>query len=1252
MQMQKNSKHYTALKISLASPDQIRSWSHGEITKPETINYKSLKPEKDGLFDARIFGPTKNYECTCGKYKKIKNKGKVCERCLVEITEAIVRRERLGHIELEEPVTHIWMLKASPSRIALALDMKAKDLEEVAYFVSYIVLDPGTAKGLKQKMIMDLGNAKSSTDTRNRLRKVFAQILEQLEPSSFAYTRAQMLTDTLADTSRPFSMDECAQFITKHTGTKFGIGASAIEYLLKNINLEKEFLAIKKQLTNKKSQTDRRKLERRLDVIDSFAKSGNKPEWMVLHAIPVIPPDIRPIIQLDGGRFTTSEINDLYRRIIIRNERLKKVKQMGAPILIINNEKRMLQESVDALFDNERKARPVTGRDKRPLKSLTSTLKGKQGRFRQNLLGKRVDYSGRSVIAVGPELKMYQCGIPRDMAIILFKPFVVQRLVHQELALNIKIAEKLIEIQDERIWDVLEEVIKDRPVLLNRAPTLHRLGIQAFEPILVKGKAIRLHPLVTPAFNADFDGDQMAVHVPITQEAVAEARSLMLGSKNILSPKDGKPIVTPTQDMVLGNYYLTIEKLDELGQGSIFKDVNEAIKAYDTKQVSLHAIIGIRVASLGASKFAATDQNKFLITTIGKIIFNQMFSERMPFINRPNIINLTETHNEDLVATDVDFREFIKKRVIVEPFKKKALADIIHKYFKTFGTQLTAQMLDKMKNLGFKFSTISGTTISAGDVVSYSGKTRLFKEADEYVKTINKFYKQGMLTNRERHYHIINKWSGIKNNIQVELETVLRKDIENPIFMMWDSGARTNISNFTQLVGMRGLMNNPKGEVIELPIKSSFREGLNVSEFFISTHGARKGMADMALKTSDSGYLTRRLVDVSQDIIVTEEDCNTGNGFIISDVVDQKRNNIIVPLRDRLFGRFVQGDVVDSKNNVIVANNELITEKLVETILEAKITKINIRSVLTCEASYGVCQKCYGINLTTGSIVAIGEAVGIIAAQSIGEPGTQLTMRTFHTGGVAGGSDITQGLPRIKELLDITNPKGAVAIISEFDGKVTDIREEQGIYTITVKSKLDYKEYKTQYNAQVRIKIGDNVKIGQKLTEGAINITQLLEVAGIIEVQQYILKEVQRVYRLQGIEISDKYIEIIVKQMLNRIFVVEGNDSPLLPGAIVDIKEFKNVNAKIIVAGKKPAFGHPIILGIKKAPLESESFLAAASFQDTTRVLTNAVIKSKQDNLRGLKENVILGNLIPAGTGLMPTEKLIGMGNSSLEEEY
>ncbi|MDQ7983062.1 MAG: DNA-directed RNA polymerase subunit beta' [Spiroplasma sp.] len=1248
-----DAKHYRAIKISLASPDQIRSWSHGEITKPETINYKSLKPEKDGLFDARIFGPIKNYECICGKYKKIKNKGKVCERCQVEITEAIVRRERLGHIELEEPVTHIWMLKASPSRIALAVDMKAKDLEEVAYFVSYIVLDPGKAyKVFKPKMILDLGNPKAASDTRNRLRKVVLTIQDNLDENSFAYVRAKILAENLADISRPFSMDECTQFISKHTDTKFGIGAAAIEYLLKNIDLAAEFDDIKKQLTNKKSQTDRRKLMRRLDVIDSFLKSGNRPEWMVMHAIPVIPPDIRPIIQLDGGRFTTSEINDLYRRIIIRNERLKKIKQMGAPVLIVNNEKRMLQEAVDALLDNERKARPVTGRDKRPLKSITSTLKGKQGRFRQNLLGKRVDYSGRSVIAVGPELKMYQCGIPRDMAIILFKPFVIQKLVTNEAALNIKIAEKLIDHQDERIWDALEEVIKERPVLLNRAPTLHRLGIQAFEIKLVKGKAIRLHPLVTPAFNADFDGDQMAIHVPITREAVAEARHLMLGSKNILSPKDGKPIVTPTQDMVLGNYYLTIEKLNQLGQGSIFKDITEAVKAYETNNVSLHAIIGIRVSDVGINKFAAKDRNKILITTVGKLIFNQIFPSDMPYINQAIITTLHDYSSDDLVDFTVDFREFIKNRKIADPFKKKTLADIIHKYFKRYGTQSTAEMLDKMKDLGFKFSTISGTTISAGDIISYEQKAKLFNEADDYVKQIYQFYKDGMLTDRERHYHIINKWTKVKNQIQDQLENVLKQDINNPIFMMWDSGARTNISNFTQLVGMRGLMNNPKGEVIELPIKSSFRDGLNVSEFFISTHGARKGMADMALKTSDSGYLTRRLVDVAQDIIVTEDDCQTDNGFIVSDIVDVKRNNIIVPLRDRLFGRYLQGDLVDGKNKLLLAHDTLITEQLVEKVIQADIKKVNIRSVLTCEAVSGVCKKCYGLNLTSGNEVMIGEAVGIIAAQSIGEQGTQLTMRTFHTGGVAGGTDITQGLPRIKELLDVTSPKGAVALISEFTGKVKRITEEQGIYTIAIGSDLDYKEYKTQYNAQVRVKVGQEVKVGQKLTEGSININQLLEVAGVIEVQQYILKEVQRVYRLQGIEISDKYIEIIIKQMLSRIFVFDSGDTTLLPGEILDIKEFKRINTKAIIEGQTPAFGKPIILGIKKAPLESDSFLAAASFQDTTRVLTNAVIKGKTDKLLGLKENVILGNIIPAGTGLLTSEEILQLGEAAKASEY
>lgn len=1245
-------KHYRAIKISLASPEQIRSWSHGEITKPETINYKSLKPEKDGLFDARIFGPIKNYECICGKYKKIKNKGKVCERCGVEITEAIVRRERLGHIELEEPVTHIWMLKASPSRIALAIDMKAKDLEEVAYFVSYIVLDPGSSKVFKSKMILDIGSVKAAAETRNRLRKVVSQIKDQLEENSFAHTRAKILFETLGDLSRPFSMDEATQFISKHTDIKFGIGAAAIEFLLENLDLEKEFIKIKKQLNSKKSQTDRKKLMRRLDVIDSFLKSGNRPEWMVMHAIPVIPPDIRPIIQLDGGRFTTSEINDLYRRIIIRNERLKKIKQMGAPVLIVNNEKRMLQEAVDALLDNERKARPVTGRDKRPLKSITATLKGKQGRFRQNLLGKRVDYSGRSVIAVGPELKMYEAGVPRDMAIILFKPFVIQKLVASGIALNIKIAEKLIDNQDERIWDILEEVIKARPVLLNRAPTLHRLGIQAFEVKLVKGKAIRLHPLVTPAFNADFDGDQMAIHVPITAEAVAEARHLMLGSKNILSPKDGKPIVTPTQDMVLGNYYLTIEKMNQLGQGMIFKDIDEAIKAYETSNVSLHAIIGIRVTSVGVNKFKPEDEHKILITTVGKLIFNQIFPTDMPYINHPNIADLHEYDSTDLIEFGTNLNEVIQNRKIVEPFKKKTLADIIHKYFKLYGTQSTAEMLDKMKDLGFKFSTVSGTTISAGDIISYSKKEKLFKEADEYVNKINHFYRQGLLTDRERHYHIINMWAKVKNNIQDQLEGVLKEDNNNPIFMMWDSGARTNISNFTQLVGMRGLMNNPKGEVIELPIKSSFREGLNVSEFFISTHGARKGMADMALKTSDSGYLTRRLVDVAQDIIVSEDDCYTDNGFTVSDIIDVKRNNIIVPLKDRLFGRYLQGDLLDKKGNVLIPHDTLLTEYLVDKIINAGVKKVNIRSVLTCEAHSGVCKKCYGLNLTTGNEVATGEAVGIIAAQSIGEQGTQLTMRTFHTGGVAGGTDITQGLPRIKELLDVTSPKGAVALISEFAGEIKDIREEQGIYTIAVGSALDYKEYKTQYNAQLRVKIGQEVKVGQKLTEGSININQLLDVAGIIEVQQYILKEVQRVYRLQGIEISDKYIEIIIKQMLSRIFVFDSGDTSLLPGEILDVKEFKRINTKAIIEGKTPAFGKPIILGIKKAPLESDSFLAAASFQDTTRVLTNAVIKGKTDNLLGLKENVILGNIIPAGTGLLTSEEIIQLGDLAKASEY
>ncbi|RUO86753.1 DNA-directed RNA polymerase subunit beta' [Spiroplasma endosymbiont of Megaselia nigra] len=1249
--IENNEKNNLMIKIGLANPDDIRSWSYGEVKKPETINYKTLKPERDGLFDEKIFGPTKNFECACGKYKKSKNKGKICERCGVEITEAIVRRERMGHIELEEPVTHIWMLKAAPSRIALILDMKTKELEEVVYFVSYIVLDGGDAKSLKQKMVLDLGNAKTSAQTRQRLTKTLREILDTLEPNTIAYEVGETMIEDLKNTSLPFSMDECAQFINRHTNARFGIGAEAVEVLLKNLNIDDEIEKIKQDLKDKKTQLDQNKLMKRLEVLDSLKKSGSRPEWMILRALPVIPPDIRPIIQLDGGRFTTSEINDLYRRIIIRNERLKKVKAMGAPGVIVNNEKRMLQEAVDALLDNERKARPVTGKDKRPLKSLTSILKGKQGRFRQNLLGKRVDYSGRSVIAIGPDLKMYQCGLPRDMAITLFKPFVISKLVKDGLAANIKVAEKLILNQDDKVWEVLEEVIKTRPVLLNRAPTLHRLGIQAFESKLVKGKAIRLHPLVTTAFNADFDGDQMAVHVPITEEAVAEARSLMLGSRNILGPKDGKPIVTPTQDMVLGNYYLTYEEKGQLGEGTIFKDLNEAVIAYETGAVALHALVAIPVVGFVNKKFKPEQMKDYIITTPGKIIFNQIFKEEFPYLNEPNVENLTALPARSLIKDNVNLVEYLSSWKVNPPFKKKDLSNIIDRYFKQYGANKTAEMLDNMKNLGFKYSGKSGVTVSAGDVKVYDKKQEEFKAADQKVKEINDYFKMGMLTSREKQHRIIIVWSKVKDNIQTELEHVLREDPKNPIFMMADSGARGNVSNFTQLVGMRGLMNNPKGDIIELPIKSSFREGLTVSEFFISTHGARKGMADVALKTADSGYLTRRLVDVSQEIIITVKDCNARRGFIVSDIIEQKHANIIVPLFDRLVGRYNLKDI-KLKNGEVIAANTLLTEEDSRKIVDNDIKEVIIRSVLTCEAEKGVCQRCYGKNLATGMEVEIGEAVGTIAAQSIGEPGTQLTMRTFHTGGVAGGADITQGLPRIKELLDVTTPKGSIAVISEIDGKISDIRDEGGIHTIYVKSDSDERKYKTQYNAVLRVKIGDKVARGQKLTEGSINIKELLEVAKIEDVHNYILKEVQRVYRLQGIEISDKYIEIIIKQMLNKVKIIDAGDTELLPGEIVTIKRYRNETIKAVRSMKKPPRAKHVIFGIKKAPLESESFLSSASFQDTTRVLVKAIIKGKVDCLEGLKENIMLGHLIPAGTGLKNPKDIITAGIAAKAEEY
>lgn len=1249
-------KNFKEIKISLASPEDIRSWSYGEVTKPETINYKSLKPEKDGLFDQRIFGPIKNYECECGKYKKENNRGKICERCGVQLTESIVRRKRMGHIELEDPVSHIWMLKASPSQIALALNMRTKDLEEVIYFVSYIVLDAGDAKNLRNKMVLDLGNAKTSQETRERLIKTLENIKKDLTVESIAFERAQGMIEDLKTTNIPFSMDECAQFINKYTNAKFGIGAEAIEHLLKNLDLKEEIKKIKRKIQGKKSQTDKLKLMRSLKTLNDFLRSGNKPEWMILHAIPVLPPDIRPIIQLDGGRFTASELNDLYRKIIIRNERLKRVKQMGAPSIIINNEKRMLQEAVDALIDNDRKARPVTGRDKRPLKSLTAILKGKQGRFRQNLLGKRVDYSGRSVIAVGPELKMYQCGLPRDMAIVLFKPFIIAELLRDAKESNsnltYKMAEKMIDQRDERVWDFLEVVIKERPVLLNRAPTLHRLGIQAFEPKLVKGKAIRLHPLVTPAFNADFDGDQMAVHVPITPEAVAEARYLMLGSKNILGPKDGKPIVTPTQDMVLGNYYLTFESKGKIGEGNIYRNFDDAVLAYDNKQLHLHAIIAILVNAMDDKIKVNDSKNKVLITTVGKLIFNKIFPVDFPYFNEPTAENLDYLDDRHIILITEDIRKFIASREAISPFKKSSLSNIITKFFKKYGTQKTAEMLDNMKNLGFKFSTISGITISAQDMKAYEGKKEYFIEADKYIAEVQEFYRLGMMTEREKHKLIVEKWSDVKDLIQKKLEIVLKQDINNPITIMTDSGARSNLSNFTQLVGMRGLMNNPKGEVIELPIRSSFIQGITVLEFYITTHGARKGMADMALKTADSGYLTRRLVDVAQEIIIVIEDCQTEKGFLIKDIVDTKNYIIIVPLQDRAFGRFTKSAIINKNGKEIVPANTLITEDINNKIAKNNIMEFEIRSVLTCDASKGVCKKCYGLNLATGAIVDIGETVGIVAAQSIGEPGTQLTMRTFHTGGVAGGLDITQGLPRIKELLDNTIPKGAVAIISEIDGTVQEINEENGINIITVVSEHNERKYKTPYNSNIRVKVGSLVKAGQKLTEGAINVKHLLEIAGIKEVQEYILKEVQKVYRLQGIQISDKYIEIIIKQMLNKIQIIDGGDSHLLVGETVTIKEFKDIVGKLLSEDRHPPYGFPIMFGIKKAPLESNSFLSAASFQDTTRVLTKAIIKGKIDTLEGLKENVILGNLIPAGTGLLDSEDIIARGKIAYEEEY
>ena len=1175
--------NFKALKIGIASPETIRDWSYGEVKKPETINYRTLKPERDGLFCEKIFGPTRDYECNCGKYKRLRYKGIVCDRCGVEVTKSKVRRERMGHIELATPVSHIWYVKGIPSYIGLTLDMSPRDLEEVIYFVSYVVLDPGATTLVKKQTLSD---------------------------------------------------KEYRVYYEKYGNTfKVGMGAAAIKQLLSEVDINKELEELQKELENATGQR-RIRLVKRLDVLNAFATSGNKPEWMILEALPVIPPELRPMIQLDGGRFATSDLNDLYRRVINRNNRLKKLIELGAPSIIIQNEKRMLQEAVDALFDNGRRGRSVTGAGNRALKSLSSMLKGKQGRFRQNLLGKRVDYSGRSVIVVGPDLKMYQCGIPKDMALELFKPHVINGLVNKELANNIKAAKKMIENKDEKVWDVVEEVIKEHPVMLNRAPTLHRLGIQAFEPKLISGKAIRLHPLVTTGFNADFDGDQMAVHVPLSEEAKAEARILMLGANNILSPKDGSPIVTPSQDMILGNYYITMEKDEQPGEGRIFKNTNEALMAYQRREINLHTRIAIPVNSFKHKVFLDTYKNKYLVTTPGKIIFNEILPDSFPYLNEPTSENIEGvTPARYFIDYGKDIKEEIKNMKRAKAFNKGALEKIIAQMFKRYRTTETSIFLDKLKDQGFKYSTYSGITIAYSDIVTSKNKARIVEESNKEVKKINKQFQRGLITDKERLDLVIEVWNKAKKDIETELsEYAGAKEYEdNPIFIMMNSKARGSISNFVQLAGMRGIMAKPNGDPVEIPILSSFNDGLSVSEFFLSTHGARKGSADTALKTADSGYMTRRLVDVAQDMIVREEDCGTTQGSLVEAFMDDK-DGIIEPLYDRILGRFTSKKVINPETKEVICEKDTyITEAIADKIIKAGIKAVEIRTVLTCRTPHGVCQKCYGRNLATGNLVEIGEAVGIMGAQSIGEPGTQLTMRTFHTGGVA-GTDITQGLPRVEELFEARIPKGK-ATISEIDGTVQKIEDVNGRFKIYVKNDKEVREHLTMYGAKLRVEKGDKVNAGDQLTEGSVSPKELLAVTDPNTVQQYILKEVQKVYRSQGVDINDKHVELIAKRMISLIRVMDAGDTNFVPSTVVSLSDFTKGNRDVIIQGKKPAIGQPILLGITKAALQTDSFLSSASFQETTRILTEAAVKGSTDKLHGLKENVIIGKLIPAGTG-------------------
>ena len=1168
-----------SIRIGLASPDQIRQWSHGEVLKAETINYRTLKPERDGLYCERIFGPTKDWECNCGKYKRTRFKGVVCDKCGVEVTKSKVRRERMGHIELAAPVSHIWYFKGVPSRMGTLLNISPRALEQVLYFANYIVLDPGdTAVSKLQKY--------------------------------------QLLTETEYQQRKQQAAEIGYEF-------RVGIGAEAVREMLKELDLDElsaQLHAELKELSERDSKRDsegqkRQRIIKRLEVVEAFRQSGNKPEWMILDVIPVIPPDLRPMVQLDGGRFATSDLNDLYRRVINRNNRLKRMLEMSAPDIIVRNEKRMLQESVDALIDNGRRGRPVTGAGGRQLKSLSDLLRGKQGRFRQNLLGKRVDYSGRSVIVVGPSLKLYQCGLPKEMALELFKPFVIERLVNQGMAVNVKTAKRAVERLKPEVWDVLESVIKDHPVMLNRAPTLHRLGIQAFEPILVEGKALKLHPLCCTAFNADFDGDQMAVHVPLSMEAQAEARFLMLAANNILKPSDGKPVICPSQDMVLGCYYLTMIHEGLPGTGKTFTDVDEALMAYATGDLALEAPCRIRMKKT----IDGEEYTRIIDTTIGRVIFNEAIPQDMGMQKRETI--------DDMFKLEID-----------EVVGKKQLAKIVDNCYRAHGVTRTSTMLDDIKALGYKYSTRAALTVSVADIIVPASKKDILKAAEDEVHLIEKKFKRGLMSENERYSRVINIWENATKDVTKEVLATLEKF--NPINMMADSGARGSINQIRQLSGMRGLMASPTGKIIELPIKSNFREGLSVLEFFLSSHGSRKSLADTAMKTADSGYMTRRLVDVSQENIIREVDCFASRnekvrGLKVQDI--GVPGDIIEGLEDRIRGRVAAEDVVDpNTGEVLVECNELIDYDCARRIVKAGITEVTIRSVLTCQSSIGVCAKCYGANMTNGKLVDVGEAVGIIAAQSIGEPGTQLTMRTFHTGGVATGEDITQGLPRVEELFEARKPKRE-ATLAEISGRVTiatDAKKRRKLIIQSIDGEAETKEYPINYGSKLKVEEGDVVSAGDELIEGSINPHDLLRILGVKAVQDYLVKEVQQTYRRQGVEIADKHIEVIVRQMLRKVKIEEANDTDLLPGSLVDIFRFDQANRKALEAGLRPATAKRTLLGITKAALATESFLSAASFQETTRVLTEAAIKGKVDPLLGLKENVIIGKQIPAGTGM------------------